>query len=140
MQQDLFFRLVMDSYGENEKEAKEQEELTKEHNPWGFVDFKGISITEESFLDILSKTQVCSLQFFLFYVLASSPPASSFGPALLGERVELWKLGLAEREVATVSGWAWDWQDVQTVQPGRGRLAPLMQKSGWCASQVLGAG
>lgn len=67
----MFFSLVMGSYGENEKEKREQQELTKDRDPLVFVYFKGISITEEGFLDM----NVC-LQFFSFYVLASHPPAS----------------------------------------------------------------
>ena len=56
----------MDFYGENEKEEKEQQELTKDCDPLVFVYFKGVSITEEGFLDISSKTGMCAYSSLYF--------------------------------------------------------------------------
>ena len=120
----LFPSRVMDSYGENEKEEKEQQELAQEGNPLFFVYFTVFSITERAFPDISSKPRLCVSQFFLVYTLASHPPAHSISPAFLGKWVEFGKTGSCRRRGSCglplsvrLRG-----QDVQSVQlGGRGR-------------------
>lgn len=72
----------MDSSGENKKEKREQQELTKECGRLAFAYFEGISISEEGFPDISSNRGMHSPQFFLSDTLVSHPPAFSISLAL----------------------------------------------------------
>lgn len=93
----------MGSYGENEKEKREQQELTEDRDPLVFVYFKGISITEEGFLDISSKTGMCAYNSFHFMCWHHIPLPPEFLLLSWASGWSFGKLGLAEGEVAVVS-------------------------------------
>lgn len=85
----------MDSYGENKKEEKNSR-IHKRMQPTGFY-FKELSITEEGFLDISSKTLIRVLQFFSFYMLASLPLPPPSILLCLGKQIRVLKTGSCRR-------------------------------------------